>query len=210
MNLGVPPPYYPNIITLAPSSPALLTALTRAIDQLRPDLSRELAVKDSFGDLDLSGHGFRVLFEGQWFGRPGRYNAARSTDSGVQWMTVRTERDLGAWKQAWNAAILKVDPVFLPPLLHNENVLFMCGRRGGEIVAGAVANQHAGVVGLSNYFVRGPASAAYRADCVSMALARFPGLSLVGYERQSHRSFAFGAEFINLGPLRTWVTSKGR
>jgi hypothetical protein len=210
MNLGVPPPYYPNIITLAPSSPALLTALARAIDQLRPDVSRELSVKDSFGDIDLSILGFRVLFEGQWFGRPGRYNAARSTGSDVQWMTVRTERDLAAWKQAWDPAILKVDQVFLPPLLHDENVLFMSARQAPEIVAGAVANRHAGAVGLSNYFARGPASDVYWADCVSMALARFPGLPLVGYEQQSHRSVASGAEFTNLGPLRVWATSKAR
>jgi hypothetical protein len=124
-------------------------------------------------------------------------------------MSVRTERDLTAWKQAWDAAILKVDEVFLPPLLHDENVLFMCARRGPEIVAGAVANRHAGAVGLSNYFGRGPASDAYWADCASMALARFPGLPLVGYEQQSQHSVASGAEFTSLGPLRVWVTSKG-
>ena len=210
VSLAEPPPYYPNIITLAPSSPSLLTALARAIDQVRPDVRRELSVKDSFGDIDLSRLGFRILFEGQWFGRLGSFGAARSTASGVQWMTVHRERDLTAWKEAWDSAILKVDPVFMPPLLRDENVLFMSAMRGGEIVAGAVANQHAGAVGLSNYFVRAPAAATYWADCVSMALARFPGLPLVGYEQRSQRSVASGAEFTHLGPLRVWVTGKAR
>ena len=207
---GAPPPYYPNIITLAPSSPSLSAALAKAIDSLGPHVSQELSVKDSFGDTDLSALGFRVFFEAQWFGRPGRFSGARSVANGVQWMSVRSERDLTAWKRAWDAAILKVDPVFLPPLLHDENVLFMCARRGDDIVAGAVANRHAEAVGLSNYFARGPASNAYRADCVSMAMARFPGLPLVGYQQQTQRSAASGAEFTSLGPLRVWVTGKAR
>jgi len=66
------------------------------------------------------------------------------------------------------------------------------------------------VVGLSNYFGRGPEPDAHWGDCASIALARFPGLSLVSYEQQAQRPVASKAEFSDLGPLRVWVAGNAR
>lgn len=202
---GAPPPYYPNIITLAPSSPAVSAALAKAIDSLRSEVSQELSVKDSFGDTDLSGLGFRVLFEARWFGRRGAHSVRRDGGSGLQWIALRSEEDLVAWKNAWDPKILNVDPVFLPSLLDDENMLFIAAKRGGVIIAGAVVNKHAGAVGISNFFSRTTATATCWSECVSIAMARFPGLPVVGYAQGAELSGAVSVGFDELGPLRLWA-----
>src|SRR5690349_13349736 len=53
------PPYYPDAVTLIPdlSVPDLLA---------RIDSSAGCSIKDSFASLNLTEHGFRLLFEAQW------------------------------------------------------------------------------------------------------------------------------------------------
>ena len=57
------PQWYPDAVTLRPGvdAEALLA---------RIDAGPGASVKDSFADLDLSGYGFRVLFDAQWIHRP--------------------------------------------------------------------------------------------------------------------------------------------
>src|SRR5947207_3033271 len=57
------PPLYPDAVTLEPevSVPELLA---------RIDVSPGCSVKDSFDSLDLTAHGFRTLFEAEWFALP--------------------------------------------------------------------------------------------------------------------------------------------
>jgi hypothetical protein len=62
------PAYCPDAVTLVPGADA--AAVVARLDTTRPGAS----LKDSFADLDLTGAGFRVLFEAQWIHRP----AARS------------------------------------------------------------------------------------------------------------------------------------
>ena len=64
------PPYYPNIITLQPSSSALLRELTDAIARVRDTIGDQLSIKDSYADVDFSSSGLHVLFEAQWIARP--------------------------------------------------------------------------------------------------------------------------------------------
>jgi hypothetical protein len=62
------PDLYPDAVTLAPDVDidALLS---------RVDARAGCSLKDSFADLDLEPHGFRVLFEAQWIARPARSEA---------------------------------------------------------------------------------------------------------------------------------------
>ncbi len=57
------PPFYPDAETLAPAATA---------DELLAniDTGPGCSVKDSFAVLDLTPHGFRVLFEAEWIHRP--------------------------------------------------------------------------------------------------------------------------------------------
>src|SRR3546814_7098786 len=59
----------------------------------------------------------------------------------------------------------------------------VAGFHGGRIVAGAVANRTDDVVGLSNVFTPAEGAVQYWAGCVAGAIAAFPGLPLVDYER---------------------------
>jgi hypothetical protein len=74
-----------------------------------------------------------------------------------------------------------------------------------EIVAGAIANQTAGVAGLSNVFVNGIDETAAWAALVDMASDAFPGLPLVGYERSATLDVARACGFQPIGPLRVWT-----
>jgi hypothetical protein len=59
------PPYYSNAVTLNPDDTGAQLAGIRAL--LDAGLSDTWSVKDSFCTLDLSGLGFGVLFQAQWF-----------------------------------------------------------------------------------------------------------------------------------------------
>lgn len=114
------PPYYPNVITLAPG---VERDAARRIGELRGVLPAGWGVKDSFRSLDLSGAGFTVLFEAEWLYRP----------------VSESDADSGPWK-------LSRDTADLPPSLSDHpDVQFLTSGQGRVI-----ANRGGGVIGLSN------------------------------------------------------------
>ncbi|GAB3936384.1 hypothetical protein GCM10027614_12800 [Micromonospora vulcania] len=72
--------WYPDAVTLRPGVD--VAALLRRIDA-GPGAS----VKDSFADLDLADHGFRVLFDAEWI-----YRAPTDPPSGTPLSPVTTPR----------------------------------------------------------------------------------------------------------------------
>ena len=206
VNEHATPPYYPNIITLQPSSDALLHELADAIARVRATVD-QLSIKDSFADVDLSPHGCRVLFDARWIARPHTLAAPASSIPGVEWSIVRDAAGLGAWKIAWDREIMKVDPIFGPDLLRNDGVAFIAAHRDGVIVAGAIANKTAGAVGLSNVFVRDSDPGNAWAGCVAQAMAWSPGMPIVGYQSGAQLAAALDLGFEPLGPLRIWIAA---
>ncbi len=201
------PPYYPNIITLQPSSAALRGELGDAIDRVRAMVGDSVSIKDSFADVDLNAHGLRVLFEAQWVAWPSSLPAADARIAGVEWSLVRTEPGLDEWKRAWDAEILSVDPVFAPDLLRSTDIAFIAAHRDGELVGGAIANASAGIVGLSNVFAPAHRNDDFRAGCAAVAMTWAPGLPLVGYETGAELDSCITAGLTTLGPLRVWVSA---
>ena len=57
------PPFYPDAVTLQPS-----LNVERMVS--RVDAASGCTIKDSFASVDLSAHGFRVLFDAEWIHRP--------------------------------------------------------------------------------------------------------------------------------------------
>ena len=114
------PPFYPNVITLAPGAERAAAA---RIGELLPILPEGWGVKDSFNSLALSEAGFHVLFEAEWLYRP----VTASDDDPRAWAAVDDAGDL---------------PV---PLLDDPDVRFLSDGAGG-----IVANRAGGVIGLSN------------------------------------------------------------
>ncbi len=200
------PPYYPNIITLRPSSDALLRELADAVERIRTAVGDGLSIKDSFADADLAPSGCMILFEAEWIARPASLAPPAGVD-GATWSIVRDEARLDTWKLAWGADILRTDSVFAPALLRDADVAFMAAHRRDDLVGGAIASKGAGVVGLSNVFARGADAGAVWAGCVAAAMAWAPGLVVVGYESGADLALATRVGFHTVGPLRVWVAS---
>lgn len=190
------PPLYPDAVTLAPGASA--AALVAGIDTDVPGCS----VKDSFADLDLAGDGFEVLFEARWIHRP----AAPAADGGsrLEWSAVTGPAGLADWEAAWDGE--KSTGLF-HPALPGRDIVFLAGRAGGRIVAGAVAHRGSGaVVGLSNLFAHDEADTdAAWAGALTAIAARWPDLPVVGYESGDDLDAAVRAGFTAIGPLRVWL-----
>ncbi|CAL9612828.1 hypothetical protein [Streptomyces sp. enrichment culture] len=190
------PRYYPDAVTLVPEAdPAALAA---RIDTITPGAS----VKDSFADLDLSGAGFRILFEAQWIHRPA---GAAAVAPRPAWDVAATPDALRAWELAWDNRGGNTR-LFRPGLLDDPDTFVLAGRSGdGRVVAGAVATRSDQVVGISNVFASdGGPNAAW--PVVLDALHRlFPTLPVVGYEHGDGLAAAVRHGFEPVGPLRVWV-----
>jgi hypothetical protein len=190
------PLFYPDAVTLVPGAdPAALAA---RIDTSAPGAS----VKDSFADLDLTGAGFRVLFEAQWIHRPA---SAPDTTPNLAWNVAGDPDTLHTWALAWDDGNGNPD-LFRPELLDNPATFVLAGRSAdGRVVAGAVASHSDQVVGISNVFaLDGGPDAAWPVvlDAVHWL---FPALPVVGYEHGEHLAAAVCHGFEPVGPLRIWL-----
>ncbi|KWT57377.1 hypothetical protein ADL21_34995 [Streptomyces albus subsp. albus] len=226
------PPLYPDAVTLAdrlarptstePESGRSGTARAGSLSPLTGLLSRidtaspGCSVKDSFACLDLTPAGFEVLFEAQWIHRP--VPAARPKEPApaqppthhITWDALTTPGDLPAWAAAWGAEPGGCGP-FRPELLADDATTFLRARSAdGQVVAGAVATVGASVVGLSNVFTA-PEAGAYGYDprntwagCLATVAARWPRLSVVGYESGADLEAAVANGCRTVGPLRVW------
>ncbi|MEW2416002.1 hypothetical protein AB0953_20100 [Streptomyces sp. NPDC046866] len=191
------PPYYPDAVTLTREVSA--AALTAAIDTGSPGCS----VKDSFAVLDLAPAGFELLFEAQWMHRPADAPAPAPAAS-LSWSRIASAADLDAWEAAWDGE--ESTGLFRPDLLTPE-IAFLAGRsEEGRIVAGAVANEAAGAVGVSNVFTRdGVAPDEAWSGALARIAALWPGRPVVGYEHGEDLATALAHGFAPLGPLRVWL-----
>ena len=195
------PPYYPNLVTLAPAPEPALAAV-RELERARPSAS--WAVKDSFGVLPLEQAGFRLLFGAEWILRPARSDSPRRAP-GRRWLRVESDAQLADWERAWGESAGQ-PRIFLPPLLRRSEIAFLAAvAPDGSIAAGVIANRAGNVVGVSNLFARGDEGALLRGECIDAAGDAFPGLPLVGYETGDALAESMALGFVSLGSLRVWV-----
>ena len=178
------PPFYPDAVTLSP-----LASVDEVLSRI--DTSAGCSVKDSFATLDLTKHGFRVLFEAEWIHRP-----AAAPSRAPMWTLLRKASDL----QAWEAG-----DVLLPALLDNTDVAVMAYYRGDTVVSGAIANRTGRIIGLSNVFTTTADIDGTWAGAVNAVAVHFPGLQVVGYEHGDALAAARRAGFAGTGPLRVWT-----
>ncbi|MEU5908805.1 hypothetical protein ABZ780_31110 [Micromonospora sp. NPDC047467] len=178
------PTWYPDAVTLRPGvdADALLA---------RIDAGPGASVKDSFADLDLSGYGFRVLFDAQWIHRP-----PTDPPADPPLTRVTTPDRLAAWAVAHGGGEL-----FQPALLANPRVRVLARYDDrGEVAGGAVVSGD-GVYGVSNLFAR----TAEPDEVWRGVLAALPRLPLVGYESGPDLTPALKAGFTAVAPLRVWL-----
>ncbi|MFC6242876.1 hypothetical protein ACFP55_15910 [Knoellia sp. GCM10027112] len=199
---GRPPPFFPDVVTLAPGLEA--AAVAEAVPR-RDGAS----VKDSFGDVDLGGHGLAVLFEAEWVWHEaappggesspaeGSLPAGSSPAESPAWAEVVDEAALEEWAAASSQA-----GTFPPALLADPSVRFITARGAGEVVGRAALCLGAGVVGVSNVWAGG--SGVW--ETLGGAASRlFPGRPVGGYERGADLAEAVAAGFVPVGRLRVWV-----
>jgi hypothetical protein len=179
------PPFYPDAVTLTRSASA-----GEVLHDI--DTSSGCSVKDSFANLDLAPHGFRILFDAEWI-----YLTAPPGTGDPVWTVVSDPADFGAWETG---------AVFRPVLLNNPDVTFLLEQGGDERGGrgGVIANRTGPVVGLSNLFGGSTGTADWPAAVRSIA-ARYPGLPIVGYQSGDELAAARRAGFTSTGPLRVWI-----
>lgn len=182
-----PPPLHSNAKTVEPSARPD-RALAAIID--------EGSIADSFGAFDLSGEGYRLLFEAQWIHRPGPTSNVRHLPAG--WESVRTKSDLHAWTSRHDT-----EAVLLPALLQRSAFRLIGKRHEGGYIAGAVLHLCSGVVDVSNVWTT--SEDLDWTELVIAAAALFPGRALVGYEYGANLEYASAAGFATLGPQRVWI-----
>ena len=178
------PPWYPDAVTLRAGVGAGLLG--------RIDAGPGASVKDSFADLDLTGYGFRVLFDAEWIHRP---PGGAGTGPGL--VAVSTAEELTAWADAHGGGT-----VFRPALLAEPRVRILGLPDGhGGWAAGAVLHDGGEVVGVSNVFARGGSPGQVWAGVCAAGAGRH----LVGYEQGTDLTVARRHGFRAVGPLRVWA-----
>jgi hypothetical protein len=205
INRNAVPRFYPNAGTFAEPSPRQLALIDELIAARLP---LGWAVKDSFSMLELESRAFRILFDAEWIYLPvSRMKEIVSARTSERWELVRNDFALAEWESAWtrSAGDTSKDRIFLPSLLDNKDIAIVAGLRDGHIVAGAIANRSAGVVGWSNFFA--PATEMFDHAAVSLATiaGEFRGLPIVGYEHGDDLRNAHSLGFESIGPLRVWI-----
>jgi hypothetical protein len=193
------PVYYPDAVTLAPGLVAreLLSCI---------DTSVGCSVKDSFTALDLTPYGFGVRFEADWIVRLGP--PPPPTSGGPEWMRVVLSGELAKWEDAWRA---EGGPkgTFRPELLERASVAVLAAYHSDAVVAGAIFNCGAMVVGISNVFVGPGADLDPWPRCLAIAGELFPDTPVVGYEPGESLLQAEHNGFQTAGSLRVWTNEGG-
>jgi hypothetical protein len=190
------PPYDPDAVTLVanPRIPNLLSQL---------DNSAGCTIKDSYASLDLSEHGFRVLFDAQWIVRPPVLQSP-APSAGPQWEVVLDAPSLAAWGEAWRGDNGPAN-LFRLELLDHPSVVVLAARSLGRVVAGAIVNRSASVVGISNLFAGSGITSTTWSRCIALVASLFPASTFVGYESGAELAAALLNDFEQVGPLRVWI-----
>jgi hypothetical protein len=189
------PDLYPDAVTLGRGVPA--SVVLAAVDG-----TDGCSVKDSFADLALGDHGFRILLEGHWIGRLPGDLAAPPPPARLTWSAARSAQDVAAFGDAWGGG---GPHPFRPALLEDRRATLLAGRLAGTVVAGAALNDTGPVTGVSNVFGPDPDSAELWAELDAALTAHLGGRPLVGWAGVQDLAGALNRGFSELGPLRVWL-----
>lgn len=94
---------------------------------------------------------------------------------------------------------------FSPDLLDDPRARFLAGHRDGDLLAGAIAFDSDGVVGISNLFAPERAQVEVWSEVARLLLGGTSG-PLVGYESGDSLAAATAVGFRHAGDLTVWIT----
>lgn len=190
-NLATSPRYYPNIITRKRSAHHEVSLLADKVREANP--SAGWGIKDSFGDLTLSGRSFKRVLAGNWYG------GTLSSGDTVGWKTVASPTELRAWEEAWGST---GDAIFPCSLLDDRRIKFWFTGEVGAIKSGFVSFSSGFSFGLSNWFSIEEHSFA-QTGLLKVAGSAARGLPIVCWSTDDITD----ARMSKLGPLQIWIAT---
>jgi hypothetical protein len=193
-NLGMSPPFYPNIITRQPGAQKEVQELAREVGTLSQ--LKRWGIKDSFRDLMLSDQGFEQLLLGNWYG------GTVTTDVPANWKTIASSTELRSWENAWGGG---EERIFPNSLLSDGRITFWFKGEVDVIEAGFISFDSGSSLGLSNWFSRD-----------NHSLARMGALQAVSSVSRHRPIVCWSTDALEfqetglaeLGPLQVWISKE--
>ena len=185
------PDAYPDAVTLRPGTG--VDDVLAAVDD-----SAGASVKDSFADLDLTPHGYEVLFEASWLTRA----ATDPAPPVLPWHVVDATT-LPRWLAAHGSASI-THGVLDDPAVR----LLLASDRDGPLAVAALNRSGAApdaVVGVSNVQALRADAGLVWSDLAALARRELGPHPLVGYEAGDDLVAPVGTGFESVGRLRVWI-----
>jgi hypothetical protein len=200
------PPLYSNLITI--SKDWKPDAIFRAIDlNYEEGKWDKWSLKDSFGVLDLSRHGFTRLFDAQWMYLEAANFIQIEGGQKLRYEILNREDALPAWRSAWDSDERLGEEIFDTKLLADQRVHFVAGYKEEQIVSGCFLNKTDDVLGVSNFFSPGE-GIGYWSDMISFICGSIECLDIVGYERNDLVEKLQSLGFESIGNLTVWLKKR--
>jgi len=202
--LDIPPPYYPNFITLTKAG---IDDQLQELKALSVHCGGIFGVKDSFSKLDLTDFGFSRLFDAKWVYRQAGGNAY---DLAEGWKRIENTKDLMLWEESWKSCGSPTEYHMFPEaLLKIPNISFFGKETDDGFEAGCIGNLSNDCIGLSNIFCRTPSSILFD-EAARCAAALDPTKLLVGYDSGEDLQYMYEIGFSSIGELQIWISDAAK
>lgn len=209
LNQHVPPPYHSNLVVI--SSLVSQQEVDEYVRQLSLcKLSPNWSIKDSFMTLNLTSHGFDVLFQASWLWLDADGFLPSKTSTILRTERLKSPSQLAHWEECWrgdaeNRSMTERTRQFPDSLLSDNAIAFLACWDRDRIIAGGIANRTPGAVGLSNIFISSNDQIPVWSSLVHQINSIFPGFPIVGYERDEGLVAASSVGFQTIGHLQVWI-----
>jgi len=185
---GAPPRWHSAVKTLVPTSDSSGVLV-------RMERHPHGTIADSFGLLDLSVHGFDLLFAATWLQHPG---AAPAAEPSHRWIHVLDSDLMARWNQHHDT-----EGVLPSDLWEHPRFTVLARRDGHDLTGGAILHDAGTVVGLSNIWSE-EVSVDPR-ELLGVAARIHPGRAVVDYAWGAELEAMLAANFEPLGPHHIWA-----
>ena len=183
-------PYYSNLVWAGKDNPTQMIERQMAA-------GADPGTKDAYARFDLTGVGLERLFDARWIALEPHNQIAAASNLAARFISPD---ELPAWISAWGETP-PGRPVFVPGIMVDPSVFFLCVEVDGDMVGGAIANLSGQAVGISNTFGSPDAVGA----CLEVLRRHFPDRGIVGYERGEDLDNMRRCGARVLGELTVWI-----
>jgi hypothetical protein len=188
---GTPPRWHSAVKTLVPTTDP--SGALRRMER-HPNGS----VADSFGLLDLTSHGFDLLFAATWLHHPGVAAAPRPAN----WSRVQDSDLMARWNELHDTVGVLPSDVWTHP-----RFTVLARHDGAELTGGAILHDAGAVVGLSNGW-SADGRPVHPGAPLTLAAETYPGRAVVDYAWGDDLETMLSAGFEPLGPQHVWIQQR--